>query len=164
METKPYVRKPFKVDGLQVKPDNLEEVAEWCGGEIIRSDERRPHIQVDVQNALRDRQKQAFVGDWVLKSPSGFKVYTDKAFKTTFEDDAPDRNEEDYSPQPVLWDKPEDAPADAQPITRNAFVQAFPNGYPIGDIHSNPPQFSGNTTAVLWESTVDPKDQITGKR
>lgn len=93
-----YTRKPFPVDAVQVTEDNLSEVALWCGGDIhtstktLRDDQgvetgkiKLPYIKVDVHRPLNDRQTKAFVGDWVLKSESGFKVYTLKAFDGSFE-------------------------------------------------------------------------------
>lgn len=93
-----YTRKPFPVDAVQVTEENLNEVAKWCGGDIhtstktLRNDAgeetgkiKLPFIKVDVHRPLNDRQTKAFVGDWVLKSDSGFKVYTLKAFDNSFQ-------------------------------------------------------------------------------
>ena len=93
-----YTRKPFPVEAVQVTEENLNEVAEWCGGDIhastktLRNDAgeetskiKLPFIKVDVHRPLNDRQTKAFVGDWVLKSESGFKVYTLKAFDNSFQ-------------------------------------------------------------------------------
>ena len=93
-----YTRKPFPVEAVQVTEENLNEVAKWCGGDIHTSTKtlrnaageetskiKRPFIKVDVHRPLNDRQTKAFVGDWVLKSESGFKVYTLKAFDNSFQ-------------------------------------------------------------------------------
>lgn len=93
-----YTRKPFPVEAVQVTEENLNEVAKWCGGDIhtstktLRNDAgeetgkiKLPFIKVDVHRPLNDRQTKAFVGDWVLKSESGFKVYTLKAFDNSFQ-------------------------------------------------------------------------------
>jgi hypothetical protein len=34
LATTKYVRKPFEVEAVQVTEENLEEVAQWCHGEL----------------------------------------------------------------------------------------------------------------------------------
>lgn len=85
-----FIRKPFPVDAARVTDRNMADMAKWCNGEIVALGEHDgrygPYIQVKVNNPLFDRQTQAYVGDWVLLSPSGgFKVYTDSAFRKSFE-------------------------------------------------------------------------------
>lgn len=86
-----FVRKPFYVDGVRVTKANMDEVAEWCKGTVketepkVKDKRPSPFIEVEVHNPMNDRQKRAFVGDWVLQSENGFKVYTDQALRTTFE-------------------------------------------------------------------------------
>lgn len=88
MFTNKYIRKPFEVTGVRVTAENMEEVAKWCGGQVlwqaVNSQPAIPHIKVNVTNAANERQTMAFVGDWVL-SGRGFKVYTDKAFRDSFD-------------------------------------------------------------------------------
>jgi hypothetical protein len=63
------------------------QVSDWCDGDI-RTEQKgqtsKEYIKVQVQRPLSDRQTKAFVGDWVLASPSGYKVYTDKNFAKMF--------------------------------------------------------------------------------
>jgi hypothetical protein len=83
-----YMRNPFVVEAIQVTEENIKEVAVWCQGEVItlaRRDGEAPCIKVRVHRPLNDRQTRAFVGDWILHAGSGFKVYTDKAFKDCFQ-------------------------------------------------------------------------------
>lgn len=85
METSKYVRKPFYVNAVRVDYDSMGDIANWCNGYInLGEDETERHIKVRVHRPMNERQTQAFVGDWVLKSESSFKVYTDKAFKNQF--------------------------------------------------------------------------------
>lgn len=86
-----YVRKSFGVDAIQVTSENMNAVAEWCGGEV--------RDQVEIKGGVRNknqahiyltavgyrRQTMAFPGDWILCSGESFRVYTDKAFKHSFE-------------------------------------------------------------------------------
>lgn len=91
MKTESYARKTFYVDAVRVTNENMEEVANWCAGEIRRtlgSEKRppRPYIKVDVGRALNERQTRAYEGDWVLfYDGNGFKVYTEQAFEKSFE-------------------------------------------------------------------------------
>lgn len=78
-----YVRKPFMIEAVQVTDENILEVSQWCEGEI-HNEPKGPYIRVDVKNPLTPRQTKAFVGDWVLASKRGFKVYTDSAFNSNF--------------------------------------------------------------------------------
>lgn len=89
MEKAKYARNSFEVEAVQVTAENLNEVAEWCDGEVRYTvDEERnikdAHVKVKIPRVTRERQRQAFVGDWVLKSDSGFKVYTKAAFASCF--------------------------------------------------------------------------------
>jgi hypothetical protein len=79
-----YVRKPFYVDAVQVTLDNMPQVAKWCEGKVIV--ETPPYIKVRVKRPLAERQTRAFVGDWVLNSGNGYKVYTQSSFEKNFEE------------------------------------------------------------------------------
>lgn len=94
LETQKYQRKPFAVDAVEVTQQNMYDVARWCGGKVQTAGAEDParrgqkYIKVQVKKPLDDRQTQAYVGDWVLSSgqgPWGFKVYTPKAFESSFE-------------------------------------------------------------------------------
>lgn len=93
MQTTKFVRKQFSIDAVQLTDDNFTTVANWCGGEITEDSKGAQYIKVNVQNPLTARQTKAFVGDWVLASRRGFKVYTDLAFKKNFVKSAPVDNE-----------------------------------------------------------------------
>ena len=101
-----YSRKPFDVDAVRVTERNFEDVAEWCGGEI-RTNERsgQRKIMVPVKKPLNANQRIARIGSWVVFSivPIGFKVYSDNAFRNTFEpfggtwEETPDENKLDQN-------------------------------------------------------------------
>jgi len=90
-----FVRKPFYIDAVQVTAENINDVAEWCQGDIrthgpaksapAGETGQEKYIKVRVNRPLNPRQTQAFVGDWVLYAGTGFKVYTNKAFEGSFE-------------------------------------------------------------------------------
>ncbi len=86
-----FQRRSFKVSAIRVTAENMDLVATWCKGEIqTLVSTSAPHtlpqkyIKVNVVRPQADRQTQAFIGDWVV-SARGFKVYTDQAFRATFE-------------------------------------------------------------------------------
>jgi hypothetical protein len=103
MQTKKFARKPFLVDAVRVTSENMEEVAKWCGGEVLtekRGNRMVKFIQVHVSRALNERQKKAPVGDWVLYAGKSFKCYTSKAFDDCFE--KPSQEESSYANHPEL--------------------------------------------------------------
>jgi hypothetical protein len=94
--TTKYVRKPLFVDAVQVTEQNFEDIARWCFGEVANIDESpvdrsasvqpsKQYIHVRVHNPKNPRQTKAFVGDWILYTERGYKVYTTKAFQANFD-------------------------------------------------------------------------------
>lgn len=89
LPTKKFIRKSFPVDAIQVTPENMQAVAKWCAGTIKHDGEKEGHlsrdyIKVRVAFPINERQTQAYLGDWVLKSGKSFKVYTNSAFEKSF--------------------------------------------------------------------------------
>jgi hypothetical protein len=80
METTTYARKPLTVEAVQVTDENLLEVAKWCKGKIYEKDGKMV-LEVKVLHPMNIDQNKAHVGDWILKSKQGFKIYADSAFK-----------------------------------------------------------------------------------
>lgn len=88
MKTEQFARKPFLIDAVQVTAANIDEVTKWCGGKvetIERGNKTVKYIDVPVSRPMNERQKKAFVGDWVLKAGKSFKCYTSRAFDDCFE-------------------------------------------------------------------------------
>lgn len=94
--TRKYVRKPLYVDAVQVTEQNFADIARWCFGEVGNIDETpvdmtkpmdpsKQYIHVRVHNPKNTRQTRAFVGDWILYTERGYKVYTTKAFQANFD-------------------------------------------------------------------------------
>lgn len=93
IETQKYVRKPLFVDAVRITSANFEEIATWCQGEILTDDApqgqtARDYIKVRVHNPKNPRQTKAFVGDWLLYTERGYKVYTHKPFCASFDEAA----------------------------------------------------------------------------
>jgi len=86
MMTQTYQRKPLTVEAVQVTEDNLYDIAKWCGGDVrTHNVTGKKFIQVDVLHPLNPKQTKATVGEWVLKSGQGFKIFSDAAFKKGWE-------------------------------------------------------------------------------
>lgn len=94
LSTTRATRKPFYVDAIRVTALNMQEVAEWCGGEIRKTAPKpqiggelgqKNYIHVPVEHASNERQTKAYVGDWVLRANGTFKVYTNKAYVNGFD-------------------------------------------------------------------------------
>lgn len=86
-----YVRKPLHVDAVRITEGNFEEIAAWCQGDIRTEDndgERhgKRYIKIRVHNPKNPRQTKAFVGDWLLYTDKGYKVYVNKAFMASFDE------------------------------------------------------------------------------
>jgi hypothetical protein len=79
-----FVRKPLFVNAVEVTTENMEAVAKWCKGMLINGVDAN-YIKVRVHRATNERQKQAHVGDWVLKLGTGYKVYEAATFGRDFE-------------------------------------------------------------------------------
>lgn len=97
--TTKYVRKPLYVDAVQVTTDNFADVIRWCQGDVgaidgsdtqaltdeTVIDPAKQYIRIRVHNPQSIRQTKAYVGDWILYTDRGYKIYTEKAFKDNFD-------------------------------------------------------------------------------
>lgn len=93
MKVQKFARKVFFVDAIKVTAENLEEVADWCGGSVKQTAakpeeqvEAQSYVKVPILKYVNERQTRAFVGDYVTKAGSQFKVYTSVAFAKSFEE------------------------------------------------------------------------------
>jgi hypothetical protein len=89
--TDQYIRKPLYVAAVRLTNGNFEEIAAWCQGEILQDEvpgqgTGKRYIHVRVHNPKNSRQTKAFVGDWLLYTERGYKVYTNKAFHASFDE------------------------------------------------------------------------------
>lgn len=89
VETKTFIRKPLYVEAVRITGANFDAVCSWCQGEVMQDDvpgrgRSKKYIKVDVHNPKNPRQTKAKVGDWLLKTEKGYKIYTDKAFHESF--------------------------------------------------------------------------------
>lgn len=79
MKATRFMRIPFFVLGHQVTEQNMDAIARWCEGHVIR-DVAKPFVRVPVDRPTNRRQTEAYVGTWVIVSTRrgqrSFKVYT----------------------------------------------------------------------------------------
>lgn len=90
VDTEKYIRKPLYVDAVRVTNANFDEIAAWCQGEVLQDytlggGVGKKYIKVRVHNPKVPRQTRAYVGDWLLYTERGYKVYTNKAFHASFD-------------------------------------------------------------------------------
>ena len=88
--TDKYIRKPLYVDAVRITGANFDEIAAWCQGEVQQDETSgktpgKKYIKVRVHNPKNPRQTKAYVGDWLLYTERGYKVYTNKAFHASFD-------------------------------------------------------------------------------
>lgn len=91
--TTQYIRKPLCVSAVRVTGANFDEIVNWCQGEVHQDEmpdgTSKKYIRVRVHNPKNPRQTKAFVGDWLLYTERGYKVYTNKAFHASFDESQP---------------------------------------------------------------------------
>lgn len=106
--TQKCIRKPLYVDAVRITGDNFDEIVVWCQGEVQQDEvpgkgTGKKYIKVRVHNPKNPRQTKAFVGDWLLYTERGYKVYTNKAFHASFDFvDEVDEDTEEVSTSELL--------------------------------------------------------------
>ena len=106
MKAHRFMRIPFFVRGHQVTAENMETVANWCEGHVVREDGRPPFIRVPVSNPTTKRQTEAYEASWVIVSrhrgKRSFKVYSEDWLKQQFfEMPDEDEGDEDIHDEPI---------------------------------------------------------------
>lgn len=91
--TATYERKTFRVEAVRITSTNMEEVAEWCGGRVVKVqdygwgvyDQGRSYVQVPTGHQ-HDKIAHAHIGNWVtcLTKTNSFRVYKEKSFLMAF--------------------------------------------------------------------------------
>jgi hypothetical protein len=91
--TAPFERYTFRVEAVRVTTANLEEIAEWCGGRVVSTEDYgwnvhnhgRKHIQVPTGPTGKGLDR-AHLGNWVtcLVKAKSFRVYKEKSFLAAF--------------------------------------------------------------------------------
>lgn len=81
-----YNRKVFSVEAIKVDDENMQHIANWCGGRVSSTKTGVPFIEVPTGKVGAQSYSRAFPGSWVVTGRGGyFSSYSDKAFQRTFE-------------------------------------------------------------------------------
>lgn len=79
MEPLRFMRKPFFVTGYPVTEENMEKIAKWCEGHVVKDIDGRSFVRVPVNRPTHDLQTKAYAGMFVLLSQKEhkrtYKVY-----------------------------------------------------------------------------------------
>lgn len=119
-----FMRIPFFVTGYPVTVDNMEALAKWCEGYVVRSaDGRSQFIRVPVERATSKKQTEAYPGSWLIVSNQrgnrSFKVYTEEWLRKQFVEMPEDFLMDSGIPQDILVEEPEEKrtpPANVRPL------------------------------------------------
>jgi hypothetical protein len=84
-----YRRRPIQVKAIQLRSDNAESVAEWCGGQTVEEIERHEDGEkrfVGLNIPTLDGVIRASEGDYVVKEAhGGFTKISAQEFSSTYE-------------------------------------------------------------------------------
>lgn len=94
-----YAFKSFEADALQVTPETIQDVAEWCGGVVRNSGDYMPGSNrqfIDFIQTTPSSQSRAsaYEGDWIVKVGDFFREIDHTDFSEEFEPIAEDRRKE----------------------------------------------------------------------
>lgn len=87
MKSTRFMRIPFFVTGYKVTDDNLDAIAKWCEGHVVRAN-GKAFVRVPVDRPTNKRQTEAHPETWVILSMQrgnrSFKVYTEEWLNRQF--------------------------------------------------------------------------------
>jgi len=79
-----YRKKPVVIEAHRITVFNIQWVADWCGGKIIRESADAKHRLINIQTL--EGGMLAAVGDWVIKGIKGeFYPCHHEIFEATYE-------------------------------------------------------------------------------
>jgi len=104
IKIKKYTAKPVEVEAIQITKSNMAEVAKWCKGSVctevipaeksatgeeftekyVRPKMYRPKNRTHTPRD--DEMTKGYVGKWIIKRGTNYKVYTDQAFANNYTD------------------------------------------------------------------------------
>lgn len=85
LQTVAVVRKTFTAEAVQITDDNIIDVSNWSGARIKETD---GGILLRLDTGVPKASRQATtagVGDWIVCTGEGFKIYRGRSFDHTFE-------------------------------------------------------------------------------
>jgi hypothetical protein len=92
MKIETHTRRPFDVNVVEVTPENVEQVAEWCGGTVAQGEYRHskykiqlPVVKVPGNGPHKGKSVDARIGYFVVEHNGSFRVYRPKQFEESFQ-------------------------------------------------------------------------------
>lgn len=79
-------KKPVEVEARQLDSDNIHDIANWCGGEVLANDPNNPNVWDTIAVPTHHGQTIALLGEWVIRGVKGeFYPCDAGVFKQTYE-------------------------------------------------------------------------------
>lgn len=108
MDIKQFTRKPFPVNAVQVTLQNVDEVAQWCGGDVALRPTKMmgtytdlPVILLKGQGENRGKDFEAALGCWIVELKGSFRSYKPQQFESSF-DEYVDQETQQDEPEPYV--------------------------------------------------------------
>lgn len=91
MDVQEYDRRAFSVNAVEVTMQNVQEVAEWCGGtvgevktKLVGAWTMLPMIELNGSGESKGRVFKALLGHYVVELNGSFRVYKPQTFRALF--------------------------------------------------------------------------------
>lgn len=80
-----FIRKPFRVEAVEITRENIEELSEMIGE--LKEGENGPYIEADSNKV--PIVNNVFPGYWLVKMGKNYRCFSSKAFKDQFSEMTP---------------------------------------------------------------------------
>jgi len=80
MEFEPFVRRPFRVEAIEITLENMSEIAELIGD--VRTKDGTTFIAIDRR--IVPNVNRAFAGWWMTRLNDNYRCYNPKVFREQF--------------------------------------------------------------------------------
>lgn len=96
LDLKKYFPRTTSIEAVRVTEENMEVVADWCGGKILKmaskdksgEEETQDYVKIfATYRSFNPRQTQGFVGDWCVLQGTRFIFLTNANFNSKYTDD-----------------------------------------------------------------------------
>jgi hypothetical protein len=92
-----FTTRSTTVEAVQLSPDNIDEVADWCNGVVIKEQDAvdRDKFYVALNIPTLDGNRRASQGQYVVRGNGGFKVMGQTMFESMYQsvNDVDDKSE-----------------------------------------------------------------------
>ncbi len=83
----PFVRKPFRVEAVQITDENIYDIAEYVGTVQTRGDDGSQYILVDKRRI--PNVEKVYPGFWVTRMDQNYRCYSERVFAHQFIQETP---------------------------------------------------------------------------